>query len=318
MKKKILILTAIFMILIISTATGARKYRIGVFFGYESPNNTTAFEGIKDGFNQAGIDYEFDIQRAYSDDAEADRIVKNWIKQKPDLIYSLGTGSTKTLMKTIKDTPIVFTAVTNPVQSGITPSWETSGRNIAGNSNWIPTEEVLRDFRKVVPTLKTLGVTYDPDNPVSSMEVKQAQKIIKYLQLKLIPVEIKSVNELTAAMKSLVAQKVDAIWICIDKLTYKNMDKVKAITYPAKIPLLASSHRGVKDGAIAGMVVNYRELGRVSVAIALNILINNVEPKDISVWTMKTHKNIVNLKASREIDYVIPDSVITGADQVLR
>ena len=255
--------------------------------------------------------------KAYADKKKSNKIIEGFVNNKPDLIYAMGTEAILELMKVIEDTPIVFTAVTNPVQTGITPDWETSGRNIAGNSNWISTEEILMSFRKVVPSLKTLGVMYNPDNPVSSMEVRVARETVTDLDLKLAEVEIKSVDDLTAATNSLINKKVEAIWVPIEKLVYKNMDKVKAVTDPAKTPLLASSHRGVKDGAIFGVVVDYHELGKISSSIALRILTQNVKPQDISIWTMSTYKTIINLKAVEEIDYDIPEKVVATANEVL-
>lgn len=146
MKKILCMLVIAVLLLSLATLAGAqeKKYKIGVFFWHESANDYLAFEGIRDGFKTAGVDCEFDIQKAFSDEDKTSEIIKGWVKQKPTLIYAMGTESCERLMKVVKDTPIVFTAVTNPVQSGITPNWETSGRNIAGNSNWIPTEYIYK------------------------------------------------------------------------------------------------------------------------------------------------------------------------------
>jgi len=319
MRKILGIMVMAFLVLALAAETDAKweKYRISVFFWHESPLDEKAFEGVKDGFKKAGVDCEFDCLRAFGDEEKAGAIIQKLTEEKPDLIYGMGTGATKRLMKVIYDTPIVFTAVTNPVQSGITPNWESSGRNIAGNSNWIPTEEILTDFKKVVPALKSLGVMYDPDNPVSSMEVNLARQIIGEMGMRLVEIKIKTVDDLTPACRDLAAKKVDAIWIPIEILAYKNMDKIKTIADPAKIPLLASSHRGVKDGAIFGEVVDYHDLGRMSASIALMILDENAAPEDISIWTMADHKSIINLKAAREIGYDIPPRVLAVSDEVI-
>ena len=319
MKKLLCISVAVLLVMSMGTVANAQdgKYKIGVFFWHESTNDYVAFEGIKDGFKTAGVDCEFDIMKASGEEDKASEIIQKLSKQKPDLIYAMGTGATKRLMKVIKDTPIVFTAVTNPVQSGITTNWKTSGRNIAGNSNSIPTDKVLSDFKEVVPALKSLGVMYDPDNAVSSMEVRVARKVVDSLGLKLMEVEVKSIDDLAPAAKSLVAKKVEAVWIPIDILVYKNLDKIRVITDQAKLPLVASSHRGVKDGAIFGAVVDYHTLGKLSVSIALKILDQNIDPKDIPIGTMHSYKHIFNLKVAKEIGYEIPLSALATADEII-
>lgn len=324
-----MLLAGILVCMMVTTAsTEEKKYKIGVFFWHESANDYVAFEGIKDGFKTAGVDYEFDIQKAFEDEDKTNKIIKVWTEQKPDLIYAMGTESCQSLMKVIHDTPIVFTAVTNPVQSGITPNWKTSGRNITGNSNWIPTEEILGHFKSAAPTLKTLGVMYEPDNPISSVEVNEAKKVAKKMDINLLTVEIKKAGSYSAAefsdkvlmpaCKSLVTKKVDVIWVPIDTLVYKNVDKLRSITDPAKIPLFASSHRGVKEGAVLGVIVDYKALGKDSVPIALKILTQKVSPKDIPVGTTLGRRILVNRKAAKEIGYEIPSKVLDIADVVVK
>jgi len=80
---------------------------------------------------------------------------------------------------------------------------------------------------------------------------------------------------------------------------------------------VASSHRGVKDGAIFGAVVDYHTLGRLSVPIALKILTQNIEPKGIPIGTLRGHRNIFNLKVAKEIGYEIPLSALAIADKII-
>jgi len=315
---KISLIILILITLITSANAQTKKYKIGVFFWHESSNDYLTFDGVKKGFRIAGTYCEYDIQKAFGSEENANKIINKWIKHKPDLIYAMGTVATRKLMNRIKDTPIVFTAVTNPVQSNLTPNWKTSGRNIAGNSNWIPTKILLKDFKAVVPTLSRLGVMYNPDNLVSSMEIKNARKIEASMGIKLIPVKVKTINDLADATKSLVKRNIDAVWIPIDILIYKNVARIRVVTDPLQIPLVASSHKGVKDGAIFGTIANYHILGQRSVSIALKILTKNLAPKDIPIGTILTHKHIFNLKVALEIGYNIPLSVLATADEIIK
>ncbi|CAN2038986.1 putative ABC transport system substrate-binding protein [Candidatus Magnetomoraceae bacterium gMMP-15] len=324
MKKALFFLAMVLVVSLLTLSTNAhesaqeRKYKIGVFFWHESSIDYQAFDGIKNGFETADIECDYDIQKAMGSEDEANKIIHRWAAQKPDLIYGMGTGATIRLMKVIKDIPIVFTAVTNPVQSGITPDWKSSGRNIAGNSNWIETEHLLEDFKEVVPELKHLGVMYDPDNPVSSMEIGEAEKIEADIGIKIISKQVKTINDLIPAAKFLVSKKVETIWVPIDILVYKNLDKVRTITDSAKIPLVASSHRGIKTGAIFGSIVNYSDLGKRSVSIALKILAQDMAPKDIPIGTMRTCNHIINLKIAKEIGYDIPLSALATASEIIK
>ncbi len=291
--------------------------KIDVFFWHDSPNDEMAYEGIRDGFRTARMACAFRVLRAEGDSAKADEMIAAIAGKDVDLVYAMGTEATKRLMKVIEDKPIVFTAVTNPVQSGITPNWQTSGRNIAGNSNWIPTGYILKDFKQVVPGLKQLGVAFNPDNSVSSVEVRVGREKASGLGLELVEEEIHAVADLVPAVRSLLNKGVQAIWVPIDILVYKNVGKIRQMADPVGIPILASSHRGIKQGAVYGETVDYHNLGMQSVAIALKILVQRISPKEIPVGTINVHQYIVNLKAAQEIGYQIPLPVLATADEII-
>ncbi len=320
MKRVSVLLVAVLSALLPETVTGAedRPFGISVFFWHESPLDEMAFEGIREGFRLSGVEHVFEVRQAYGDEQKAAEIIADLAAAKPDLIYAMGTGATRRLMKVVTDTPIVFTAVTNPVQSGITPDWRSSGRNIAGNSNWIPTGEILEEFTEVVRGLKRLGVMYDPDNAVSAMEIREAGKVVGGLGITLVAVHVKAKDDLAPAARRLAGDGVDAVWVPIDILVYKNLGLIKPVTVPAGIPLLASSHRGVKDGAIYGEVVDYHTLGQRSVIIALKILAEGVPPADIPIETLSSHRSMVNMRAAREIGFDFPMEVLVKAREVIR
>jgi putative tryptophan/tyrosine transport system substrate-binding protein len=301
----------------VANKKGAKRHKIAVLFWHESSNDFMAFEGIKQGFNIARIPCEFKVRQASGDEQKAKSIIVDVKSSPPDLIYAMGTGMTKRLMKEIHDIPIVFTAVTNPVQSGITPNWQTSGRNITGNSNWIETSHILKKFKETVPALKKLGVMYNPDNSVSSMEVAVALKTLNKdnsLAMELITSKVKQKSELESACKSLIDQGVNVIWVPIDILVYKNLAELKKITVPAKIPMFASSHRGIKDGAMLGVVVDYLSLGKKSVILAKKILTNDMAPIDIPIGRMHNYQAIINIEAADLIGYEIPLELLTTVE----
>ena len=127
---------------------------------------------------------------------------------------------------------------------------------------------------------------------------------------------VKTADDLIPASKVLLDKKVEAIWIPIDILVYKNIDRIKSVTDPLNIPLLASSHRGIKDGAIFGMVVDYHTLGKRSVFIALKILEQKIAPADIPIGKMHSFRRIINIKSAKEVGYDVPLSVLAIADKI--
>ncbi len=81
---------------------------------------------------------------------------------KLDLIFTLGTVPTIAVAKAVKDTPIVFAVVYDPVKAGVAADWASSGNNVTGVSSIVPMSRLmagLNEFRHVnrMAVLYTFG-----------------------------------------------------------------------------------------------------------------------------------------------------------------
>ncbi len=303
-----------------TAAQQAPTWRIGALFWHDSPNDELALEGFRAGLERHAHRYEIDVHNVHSDENEARRLLASWETSNVDLVLSLGTRATQLAKESLESTPIVYTAVTNPVLTGIADNWESSGPRIAGNSNWIPAETLLRAFSRAVPDLHDLGVLAGVDNPVSTAEIAEVEAAIAAnpdLDIRLHKRRVHEVDELDDATRELVG-RVDALWIPIDFLVYENLHLVRKSTDPAHLPLLSSSHRGAEAGAVVALVVDYKNLGRNAAAIAVRILEDGRDPASIPVGRLSGYRTIVNLAQSRAIGYRLPLDVLCTADRVLR
>jgi len=233
----------------------------------------------------------------------------------------MGTEAALIAAKEVTDIPIVFTAVTNPVESGIVSSWKGSGVNIAGNSNWIQPETVLNLFRLAAPDLKRLGILRSTKTGVvSAAELRGMRQYLK--DPKAPPIEIveektEDLAGIKPAVERLIESKVQAIWIPIDFLIYKNMDEVLKATNPHAVPLVSSSLKGTKAGAVAGVVIDYKILGKQAVVIALKIIDDEAAPGEIPIGVMNSFQVVVNLGAARRCNYELPLSLLVLADMII-
>ncbi len=295
--------------------------RIGVLFWHDSPNDKLALDGFRRGLEQSGLPHVLEIQNVHEDEASARTLLRKWeATDDCRLVVALGTRAAQLARDELERVPIVYTAVTNPVLTGVAESWQRSGPGIAGNSNWIPAENLLRAFSRAVPKLERLGVIATLDNPVPAAEISGVQEALRLHDDLSISLEIRrvaSAADLADAARQL-AERVDAVWIPIDILVYENVHLIRKVTDPARVPLLSSSHRGAEAGAILSIVVDYRNLGKNAAAIAVRVLEDEVDPATIPVGRLSGYRTIVNLGRSREIGYRVPLEVVCTADRILR
>ncbi|MBK8974338.1 MAG: ABC transporter substrate-binding protein [Planctomycetes bacterium] len=302
-------------------AQGETPWRFGVLFWHDSPNDVEALRGIRAALDVRGRDYHLQVERAEQDAERGAAALRAFDDGGVDLVFAMGTQAALVARAHPPRAPVVFTAVTNPVESGVVDDWNGSGTRIAGNSNWIAPDTLLRVFRLAVPGLHRLGVLRSrASGVVSAAEVVGVQRMIAAEpapRLALVEEVIDSPDELDAATARLLEQRIDALWIPIDFTVYEHLDAVTARTAPARVPLVSSSLRAVSTDAVAGVLVDYELLGERAVVLALDILEHGRDPATIPVDTMRGFQVVVNLGAARRSGYEAPLALIVVADQIL-
>ncbi|MBU0753725.1 MAG: ABC transporter substrate-binding protein [Planctomycetes bacterium] len=293
----------------------------GVLFWHDSPNDEAAFQGIREALDETGKKHQFLVRRADSDSEAAQRILAGFEKEPVDLIFALGTRAALLAKDTISEIPVVFTAVTHPVESGVVPSWQGSGTNLAGNSNWIDSERVLYLFRMAVPGLERLGILRsESSGEVSAAELGSMRDYLKRSdapQIKIVEEVVSDPKGIAPAVDRLHESGVQAIWIPIDYTIYENMDQVLDAVQVHGLPLVSSSLKGAQAGAVAGVVVDYGLLGKSAAVMAIEILDKGVEPGSLPIEIMKGYQVIVNLEAARRCRYELPLTLLALADAIL-
>jgi putative ABC transport system substrate-binding protein len=309
-------------LLIALAARGAPPERLfGVLLWHDSPNDLETLTGIERAVGALPGENRLLVRRADSHRDAAIRLLEGFRAENVDLVFSLGTDATLIARDTVRDVPVVFSAVTNPVESGIVPSWDGSGSNLAGNSNWIRPDAVLRVFRLAVPKLSRLGILRSKTTGVvSAAELSAMRKRIadpKAEPLEIIEEAIGDATDIAFAIARLADAKVDAVWIPIDFLIYENMPAILEAARARALPLVSSSLRGAQRGAVAGVHVDYAVLGEKAVALARRILDDGLSPGTIPVETLFDYRVVANLAAARRCGYDLPLGFLVQADLVI-
>jgi putative ABC transport system substrate-binding protein len=314
------LLLVILLVLPAAARTGAEPYKVGVLFWHESPNDDAAFEGVTEGFRLAKMDWTLERVNADRDAALAEKTLRGWEERGLDLVIAMGTSAALSAKRATSRVPVLFTAVTNPVASGVIASDDGSGTNLCGNTNWIETADVMEVFKDAVPGLARLGVVYNQKNPVSVAQVSEAHRTFKEKPdrwFKLFPQWIEGPKDLQEAVRRVVERGVQALWVPIDEDVYKNLAIVHGITRPKGIPLLSSQASVVRKAqAEAGVAVDYRVLGQRAVILARKVLVDGADPGSLPLGKMQSFRVLVNLEPARKTGFRLPFRLLATADRI--
>lgn len=304
----------------------AEPRRIGVFCWHDSPNDQATLDGIRIGLQKAGLRAQFIERNAGGDELLAGRMLVELGSAQCDLVFALGTQAALLAKQQLRNVPIVFAAVSNPVAAELVPTWSGTQGNLCGASNWIAPESVLAVFQLAVPGLRRLGMLRsEKDSIVSRAELTAMRE---HLQkpgappIEVFDAVVPHVDLVEPAVRELLLRDVDAIWIPIDHSVYRHLDLVQRALVGKRVPLVttaAGALRGApaNHAAIVGAVPDYPLHGRRAASLALAILVHGKEPRELAVDRMSGCLVVANLAAARRQDFELPLSLLALADEIL-
>ena len=242
---------------------------------------------------------------------EKDDLLAEIRKKDPRLIVTVGSAATSYISKAIKDTPVAFCMVLNPMASGFIRSMSGSGNNLTGASLDISIPAQFEALRSVVPTAKKVGVIYNPQETESV--VQQARKTAKEIGLELVAIPIDSEERVPEALRTLDKSSADVLWSVADSTVFSSGSKEFLLhTLKNKIPFMGLSPAFVKAGALMALDADYQEVGAQCGGQAIRILAGE-PPSSLPVTTPQKLTLHVNLKTAETIGLKIPADRLKGA-----
>ncbi len=232
-----------------------------------------------------------------------------------DLILAIATPAAQAMANVGKDTPVLVTAVTDPVSAKLVASLDKPGGNVTGTSDYVSIETQLDLVRSLVPGMKTLGIMYNSGEENSLVQVAEVKKYSKDHNLTLVEASPTNSSEVLQAAQSLIG-KVDALYVPTDNTVISAFEAVVKVCNEEKIPLFPGDGDSVARGGVATAGIDYYALGEMTGEQALKIL-DGTKPGDIPVGLQEETSVIVNLKAAEIMGVHIPKAVLDTAVDII-
>lgn len=262
-----------------------------------------ADNGLVDGDN-----IEIDLQIAQGDQSNLQTMGERFISNKSDLVLAIATPAAVSFAGQTQDIPLLFTAVTDPVDARLVASNEAPGGNVTGTNDMNPVEDQIDLLLQFVPDAGTIGIIYNSSEPNS---VVQADIAAAALQAKGIQVETQTVtssNDVQQAMQSLVG-KIDGLYVPTDNILATAIPLVADIANPAGIPIVCGEYNMVAEGGLATVGINYYDLGYQTGLMAVRILKEGADPATMPVESPKSITFAVNGDTAAALGIEVPEDL---------
>ena len=261
-------------------------FRIGIsqFITHQSLDATR--EGFVDELAKQGYvegkNIEIDLQNAQGEQRNL-KTISQQLAESSDVVLAIATPSAQSLANTTQTTPVIFSAVTDPVSAKLVESREHPGGNVTGTSDQssdaISTQINL--IKKVLPKAKTIGILYTQSEPNSVVQKDEAKRLLEEKGFTVVEKTILDSNNVKAAAESLMAE-VDMVFVPTDNIISSTMETVKQVSIKHKVPVFGGSTEMVAVGGLYNYGTNYEELGRQTARMLIRVL-KGENPENIAV-----------------------------------
>jgi putative ABC transport system substrate-binding protein len=214
--------------------------------------------------------------------------------------------------------PIVFTAGTDRVKSGLVASLNRPGGNATGVHILTAMMEGKRQglLRELVPTVTRIAVLLNPTYTAAEVQLKEVEEAARTLGLETQVLHASTELELDTTFATLGQLRVGALQVCADPSFNSRRDHIVALAARHAIPAIYEQREFAVAGGLAsyGTSLNdaYYQLG-----IYTGRVLNGDKPADLPVMQSTKYEFIINLKTAKALGLEISPTLSARADEVI-
>ena len=277
MKKLICVMLTILMIASLFAGCGAAAddgiYKIAIVqqLDHASLNEIrTAIEAELDKIAaEKGIAIEYKDFNGQNDSTVLNQIGAQVVSDNYDAIIPIATTAAQCMVTAAegKNIPIIYAAVSDPAEAGL-----TGFANVTGVSDALNTPQIMDMMFKINPNIQTVGLLYSNSEPNSVTPIKEAKAYLDDKGIAYIEKTGNAADEVITAASALVG-RCDAVFTPTDNAIMNVAPTVAETLNAAGIPHYTGADSFVQAGSFTTCGVNYTELGTFAADMAIDILL---------------------------------------------
>lgn len=296
-----------------TNAQEGKKFKIGISQFAEHPALDDVRKGFEDELKSLGVNADITYKNSQGDTGVAGVIAQKFVSDKSDLIFGIATVSAQAAKQSTDKIPVLFSAVTDPVNSQLVKTMDKVGGNVTGTTDATPMEKQLGLFQKIDPKIKKVGIIYNTSESNSEIQVANAKEIGAKLGLEIRAVGVNNINDIPQAVNSMIS-KVDGFYTITDNIVASAINLISMAANERGMATVGAEEAHVKGGILLTDGLSYYELGRQTGRMAKEILVDGKKPEDMPVETLANTTKVVNEKTIKNLKLNKELPVFEGAE----
>lgn len=174
----------------------------------------------------------------------------------------------------------------------------------------------LELLKEIVPNVSSVAVLFDPEDPLSTLDWKEAQLSAKKLRIEVHSLEVRRTSDFDKVLKEAATSRVGAIVVMPAPVLFENL---KLIADFATQNLLPSTFHLREFPTLGGLVsygVDRSDLFRRA-ATYVDKILKGASPADLPIEQPTKFELVINLRTAKTLGLTIPPNVLGIADEVI-
>jgi putative tryptophan/tyrosine transport system substrate-binding protein len=316
------VLTVVLTAVALSVATPAfagEPILIGISKIVSHPALDAIEKGVQEVVLEAYPDARFDLQNANGEMSTASSIAQKFKAENVTLAVGIATPTAQALVNTLKDRPVIYSAVTDPVGAGLIRSTQKGEKNVTGISDMTPVKAQIELLNRIKP-IKTLGHVYTSSEANAVSLAAIAREVCKERGIKFVETTVSNSAEVKQAVQT-IAGRVDGIYISNDNTVVSALAAVTSVANQHHIPVMSADPSSAETTPVlAAWGFDYYKMGKATGRLVLRIL-KGEKPADIPTIYMTDASDVdllVNLDEAKQLGLTLPQDVIASANTIIK
>jgi putative ABC transport system substrate-binding protein len=323
MKKSLLVALVVLLIVNGLFATGTKEKSDEILIGVSKflahPALDAVEKGMEDYLASVGKVVRYDFQNANGEGSATSQIAQKFKSDKVDVAVGIATPTAQALAMVLTDTPVVFSAVTDPLSADLVPSYETGySDKIAGVSDMSPVEAQIALLAELTGA-KVIGNVYASGEANGVALMEEAKEATEALGLSFVASAVANTAEVKSATQAIM-NRVDALYVATDNTVVSALPSIDEVTTKASVPFMVSDPSNV-DGTnfLIAWGFDYYKIGLATGKVVEQILdgkkagdigtIFLTDPTDFELW--------VNLDQAKKLNINISNDLLDSASVLI-
>ncbi|HEY8713917.1 MAG TPA: ABC transporter substrate-binding protein [Candidatus Acidoferrum sp.] len=262
-------------------------------------------EGLRQGGVTAGKNLEVLRIDAQGEMIHIPAILQNYDNSDADVIMTISTPCLSAACNKVKNKPVIFTCVSDPIAAGAGTSPTQHLPFVTGVGSFPQVEHHLDLMLKLVPGLRAVGTLYNPAEANSVREMSVAHEVYKRRGIRLEEVALAGSSELLQAVQILAARDIQVLWVPADNTCIEGYEGAVKGARDAGLPLFTDICATLKRGGLACLGFSPRDSGIAAGKLAARVL-RGEKPQDLPLQEVMVEEKIISRGSAERLNISIP------------